>query len=587
MVFLTNINLNKNELQNAVIQPLAVAPSHPSLGQIYFDSTTNRLKQWNGTSWVVVGMIVEASSNNGKIKVDGSDITVYTLPTAASDTLGGVKVGSKLSIANDGTLSADAQAWNDITGKPSIDSAPTSGHNSNLVSSGGVYTAIQNAIVDSTNVFWCEYDTTTYAEITAAVDAYQLVVMNYSNRIYYLTANTLQTYFFVCSIVALGAKNTYVATCDSNNVWRSGSFHVVSEDDLSIALMDYLALSGGTMRGNLILNGAPTTDLQAATKKYVDDGLATKQGTLTFDSTPTPSSSNPVTSGGIYNAIPTQTSDLINNSGFITIDDVPEGAVASTTTPKMDGTATVGTEVAFARGDHRHPTDTSRAPLASPTFTGVPAAPTAAAGTNTTQLATTAFVQTAIGNLALITVTVVSSLPASGSSNVIYLVPKSISQTDNAYDEYIWVASTSSFEKIGDTEIDLSNYLQTTGNASSTTVTFTAAGSRALPTTGETLATIIGKVVKYFTDLKTVAFSGSYSDLSNKPTLPSINTATMSTSETTKSITASGTTVVNVQIVDSVTHEVIVADVTINGKAVTVTVAAVPTNALTITVLSI
>lgn len=35
------------------------------------------------------------------------------------------------------------------------------------------------------------------------------------------------------------------------------------------------------------------------------------------------------------------------------------------------------------------------APLASPTFTGTPAAPTAALGTNTTQLATTAFVQAA------------------------------------------------------------------------------------------------------------------------------------------------------------------------------------------------
>lgn len=36
------------------------------------------------------------------------------------------------------------------------------------------------------------------------------------------------------------------------------------------------------------------------------------------------------------------------------------------------------------------------APLASPTFTGVPAAPTASAGTNTTQIATTAFVQAAV-----------------------------------------------------------------------------------------------------------------------------------------------------------------------------------------------
>ena len=38
------------------------------------------------------------------------------------------------------------------------------------------------------------------------------------------------------------------------------------------------------------------------------------------------------------------------------------------------------------------------APLASPTFTGVPAAPTAAADTNTTQLATTAFVMTELGD---------------------------------------------------------------------------------------------------------------------------------------------------------------------------------------------
>jgi hypothetical protein len=37
--------------------------------------------------------------------------------------------------------------------------------------------------------------------------------------------------------------------------------------------------------------------------------------------------------------------------------------------------------------------------VAGPTFTGVPAAPTASAGTNTTQIATTAFVTTAIGNV--------------------------------------------------------------------------------------------------------------------------------------------------------------------------------------------
>ena len=40
-----------------------------------------------------------------------------------------------------------------------------------------------------------------------------------------------------------------------------------------------------------------------------------------------------------------------------------------------------------------------KAALASPTFTGTPKAPTAAAGTNTTQISTTAFVTTAVDNV--------------------------------------------------------------------------------------------------------------------------------------------------------------------------------------------
>lgn len=65
---------------------------------------------------------------------------------------------------------------------------------------------------------------------------------------------------------------------------------------------------------------------------------------------------------------------------------------AGSATPVVNGTAAVGTSLRYARQDHVHGTDTSRAPLASPTFTGTPSAPTAAQNTNTTQVATTAFV---------------------------------------------------------------------------------------------------------------------------------------------------------------------------------------------------
>ncbi|CAB5187463.1 hypothetical protein UFOVP166_52 [uncultured Caudovirales phage] len=58
----------------------------------------------------------------------------------------------------------------------------------------------------------------------------------------------------------------------------------------------------------------------------------------------------------------------------------------------MNGTQAAGTSVQLARADHVHPVDTSRAPLASPGLTGTPTSTTAAVDTNTTQIATTAYV---------------------------------------------------------------------------------------------------------------------------------------------------------------------------------------------------
>jgi hypothetical protein len=65
----------------------------------------------------------------------------------------------------------------------------------------------------------------------------------------------------------------------------------------------------------------------------------------------------------------------------------------------------------------------------------------------------------AIGSVTGISYEIVQTLPQTGSTGVIYLISNN-GTAPNVYDEYIWLASSSSFEKIGTTAVDLSGYVQ-------------------------------------------------------------------------------------------------------------------------------
>ena len=84
--FLTGINLNKNELTNAAIQPLDGPPSFPVTGQIYFDTTLVTLRQWTGSAWI--DYLNSADGSNYIESVDANfTVTDQTLSLADSVTI--------------------------------------------------------------------------------------------------------------------------------------------------------------------------------------------------------------------------------------------------------------------------------------------------------------------------------------------------------------------------------------------------------------------------------------------------------------------------------------------------------------------
>lgn len=70
-------------------------------------------------------------------------------------------------------------------------------------------------------------------------------------------------------------------------------------------------------------------------------------------------------------------------------------------------------------------------------------------------------VNNAVGKITGISLSVVTSLPTTGAAGTIYLIAHSHSDSNDGYDEYIWVEANKAFEKIGNTDVDLSAYMKT------------------------------------------------------------------------------------------------------------------------------
>lgn len=200
--------------------------------------------------------------------------------------------------------------------------------------------------------------------------------------------------------------------------------------------------------------------------------------------------------------VPTSLSQLTNDAGFITSADVPEGSTASGLYPLMDGIVSKGVDNGFSRGDHVHPSDTSKVDkidgkgLSTNDFTnayknkleaieddaqenvietikinGTSVSPTektinitvpinVSDLTNDLDFQTSTQVAASIAAAAHLKREIVEELPdiEDADENTIYMIPATSASGTNLYIEYMVIDEA--WEQIGSSDPDLSQYVK-------------------------------------------------------------------------------------------------------------------------------
>ena len=140
--YYASIDLNKNELQNAVVHPLGSAPSSPTEGQIYYDSTSGdkQIYVYNGSAWVALGgdkFQTIAVSGQSDIVADGGSDTL-TFAAGSNVTITTNASTDTITIAStDTNTQLSTEEVQDIAGP--------------LVATGGTKTGITITYQDTTN----------------------------------------------------------------------------------------------------------------------------------------------------------------------------------------------------------------------------------------------------------------------------------------------------------------------------------------------------------------------------------------------------------------------------------------------------
>ena len=256
---------------------------------------------------------VEASATNGNIKIDGVETTVYTHPTTTAVAAAAVKVGKDAS----GHVVIGSELTKADVGLGNVNNT--------------AITVTTTSVSDGTTKF------NQYVHPTNAGNKHVPAGGSSGQFLGYDSAGTAKWVNDPAAgkadVVQNATEGNFAGLNASGNLTDSGK-KAADFAEASHAHGNITNSGGITATGVAIANGDSLVIVDAS-----DTNKKLAKASITFDGTTTTKALTPKGTWEEFN-----------------------GAAPSSALPSMDGTASAGSENAFARGDHVHPTDTSREP---------------------------------------------------------------------------------------------------------------------------------------------------------------------------------------------------------------------------------
>lgn len=417
-------------LKGAVASYLEL-PAHANDGDVYLDQGTGHGLAWSDGNWIDIGQFKGPKGDPGESGDPSYAVqTEQNAAAAASSALQAAQSAEGIfeaEVAAQASASAaansesnarshkDAAATSESNAASSASVASTSATSASNSASGAATSASHaatseaNAATSESNALASKNAAATSATNAATSESNALASKNAAATSAATAATSESNALTSKNDSATSASNA--ATSESNAL-SSKNAAAISESNAATSESNAATSASNAHTSELnaatsASNAASAVQAAAGTALPVGDDGAGAVGTGTKwaredHKHPTDTSRAPVDSPNFTGTptAPTPTagdnSTKVATTAFVMAN---AGGVPATAAPLADGTATVGVSTKYAREDHVHPTDSSRAPVNSPGFTGSPTAPTPTAGDNSTKLATTSFVATAVSNL--------------------------------------------------------------------------------------------------------------------------------------------------------------------------------------------